>query len=69
MEEMELFKEKEKGPYRDKLNATAKKRYLDKLSAINNVDTSDLVLVFEAYAKLITIVHKVQAILPEKQLS
>ena len=66
---MELFKEKEKGPYRDKLNATAKKRYLDKLSAINNVDTSDLVLVFEAYAKLITTVHKVQAILPVKQLS
>jgi len=32
--EMEMFQEKEKGPYQDKLSATAKKLYLDKLSVI-----------------------------------
>ncbi|KAK7151618.1 hypothetical protein R3I94_008072 [Phoxinus phoxinus] len=40
---MEKLKEKDKGPYREKLNATAKKRYLDKLSLINQVDPYDLV--------------------------
>lgn len=39
---MEKLKEKEKGPYWEKLNATALKRYLDKLSEINNIDPYDL---------------------------
>ena len=39
---MEKNKAKEKGPYRNKLTASAKQRYEEKLSDINNVYPYDL---------------------------
>ncbi|XP_016366014.1 uncharacterized protein LOC107706719 [Sinocyclocheilus rhinocerous] len=39
---MEKRKEKESGPYRDKLNVNAKQRYFEKLKTINDVDPYEL---------------------------
>ena len=39
---MEKEKSKEKGPYREKLNTSAKQQYVEKIVAINNIDPYDL---------------------------
>lgn len=38
----EKSREKEKGPYMEKLNQLAKQHYLDKLRTINHIDPHDL---------------------------